>query len=149
SLDGGLVQHGAVGRVEGDDTALVGEDDPGAERADLGAVRGRGLGGPGLLAPAVGGSAVGAGAAGGEREHARAEQGDGTPLHDNVSHQVHAGKLPANENRSQLESGDLNHNSREGPTVSSAAWSREAPRTTTPAPRDAGRASWPERARLR
>src|SRR5699024_4745226 len=53
---------------------------------------------------AVGGApaAVGGSAACGERERARAEEGDRTPLRDNGSHQLHGGSLSADENASQL-----------------------------------------------
>src|SRR5699024_8741880 len=88
-----------VDRVEGGDAALMGEHDARGEGTDLGAIGCRRR-----LAARVGGApaAVGGSAACGERERARAEEGDRTPLRDNGSHQLHGGSLSADENASQL-----------------------------------------------
>src|SRR5699024_9073054 len=99
ALELGLIEGRPVGRVEGGDAALMGEHDARGEGTDLGAIGCRRR-----LAASVGGApaAVGGSAACGERERARAEEGDRTPLRDNGSHQLHGGSLSADENASQL-----------------------------------------------
>src|SRR5699024_1724158 len=94
-----LVEDRPVDRGEGGDAALMGEHDARGEGTDLGAIGCRRR-----LAARVGGApaAVGGSAACGERERARAEEGDRTPLRDNGSHQLHGGSLSADENLSQL-----------------------------------------------
>ena len=88
AVDVSRAEGAAVGGVEGGHAAVVGEHDPRGQRAHLGAVRGRSR-----LAAAVGGTLVGGAparaAARGQREHARAEQGDSTSFHDNGSHLMH------------------------------------------------------------
>src|SRR5699024_9984429 len=99
ALEPGLIEDRPVDRVEGGDAALMGEHDARGEGTDLGAIGCRRR-----LAARVGGApaAVGGSAACGERERARAEEGDRTPLRDNGSHQLHGGSLSADENASQL-----------------------------------------------
>lgn len=87
-------EHRAVGRVDRGDAAVVGEHDPRGERADLGAVRGGGLGGSarGARRPAVGRAARGGlwGAAGREGEDAEARDHRRPALADTHSHIGHA-----------------------------------------------------------